>query len=82
MAQARHPSEIAVKGGGEATIVALATPPGRSALGIVRLSGPRCREFARILLGTELEPRRATTRALRRNGVVVDRVVATYWAGP
>lgn len=68
--------------GAEATIVALATPPGRSALGIVRISGPLCRELARVLLGTELEPRRATTRALRRKGTVVDRVVATYWAGP
>lgn len=68
--------------GREATIVALATPPGRSALGIVRLSGPRCRELARVLLGTELEPRRATTRALRRGERIVDRVVATYWAGP
>ena len=66
----------------EDTIVAPATPPGRSALGIVRLSGPLCREIARVLLGTELEPRRATTRPLRRDGRVIDRVVATYWAGP
>jgi tRNA modification GTPase len=66
----------------ESTIVALATPPGRSALGIVRISGARCREIARVLLGTELEPRRATTRPLRRGGAVIDRVVATYWAGP
>lgn len=68
--------------GTDSTIVALATPPGRSALGVVRISGPRCRELARLLLGTELEPRRATPRKLRRKGVVVDRVVATYWAGP
>lgn len=66
----------------EATIVALATPPGRSALGIVRVSGTMCREIAQRLLGTALEPRRATTRALRRKGAIVDRVVATYWAGP
>ncbi|MDO8757015.1 MAG: tRNA uridine-5-carboxymethylaminomethyl(34) synthesis GTPase MnmE, partial [Elusimicrobiota bacterium] len=81
MAQARDSSESEVTGG-EATIVALATPPGRSALGIVRLSGPGCREIARVLLGTELEPRRATARELKRDGVLVDRVVATYWAGP
>lgn len=80
MAQARGSSESEVTGE-EATIVALATPPGRSALGIVRISGPRCRDLARSLLGTELEPRRATTRPLRRKGIVVDRVVATYWAG-
>jgi tRNA modification GTPase len=81
VAQARHPSESEVTGE-EATIVALATPSGRSALGIVRISGSRCRELARLLLGTELEPRRATTRPLRRKGNIVDRVVATYWAGP
>ncbi len=68
--------------GTEDTIVALATPPGRSALGLVRLSGPRCREIGRLLLGTELKPRRATTRSLRRDGVLVDKIVATYWAGP
>ncbi len=64
------------------TIVALATPPGRSALGVVRLSGPDCRRLALVLLGAELEPRRATTRVLKRDGRQVDRVVATYWAGP
>ena len=81
MAQARDPSERPLIRT-EETIVALATPPGRSALGIVRISGPRCRELARRLLDTELEPRRATARALRRDGAVVDRVVATYWSGP
>lgn len=66
----------------EGTIVALATPPGRSALGVVRASGPLCREIARTLLGVELEPRRATPRPLRRDGRTIDRVVATYWAAP
>ncbi|UPT72533.1 MAG: hypothetical protein M0D55_11200 [Elusimicrobiota bacterium] len=82
MAKARHPREEGgvIQAGG--TIVALATPPGRSALGVVRLSGPDCRRIALALLGAELEPRRATTRALKRDGRVVDRVVATYWAGP
>lgn len=81
MAQARDQAESEVTPA-EATIVALATPPGRSALGIVRLSGPKCRDIARVLLGTELEPRRATARPLKRDGVLIDRVVATYWAGP
>jgi tRNA modification GTPase len=81
VAQARDPFENKVTAA-EETIVALATPPGRSALGVVRLSGSRCRDIARLLLGTELESRRATARLLQRNGAVVDRVVATYWAGP
>ncbi|MBI4060465.1 MAG: tRNA uridine-5-carboxymethylaminomethyl(34) synthesis GTPase MnmE [Elusimicrobia bacterium] len=66
----------------ETTIVALATPPGRSALGTVRISGPMCLELARALLGTAPEPRRATALTLRRKGTAIDRVVATYWAGP
>ena len=67
----------------EATIVALATAPGRSALGIVRASGPLCRQLALRLLGCEpLQPRRASTRLLAQNGRAVDRVVATFWEAP
>lgn len=73
----------------EDTIVALATPPGRSALGIVRASGPLSRQLASRLLGPKpLEPRRATTRLLYRPdrftsvSRVVDRVVATFWTAP
>lgn len=44
-----------------ATIVALATPPGRGALAIVRLSGPAAGDIARRLGVSPLpEPRRAT----------------------
>jgi tRNA modification GTPase len=44
------------------TIVALATPPGRGGLGVVRLSGGRALEIARALIegGRALEPRHAT----------------------
>src|SRR5438477_3095013 len=51
------------------TIVAIATPPGRGALGVVRLSGPRALEIAGALLacGATLQPRHATfTRFVRR----------------
>lgn len=78
MAQARHQTEEGVSD----TVVAPATPTGRSALAVVRVSGPRTREIARALLGdAELEPRRATTRLARRRGSVVDRVVAVLWQG-
>src|SRR2546430_16812622 len=53
------------------TIVAIATPPGRGALGVVRLSGPRALETAGALLacGATLQPRHATfTRVVRRPG--------------
>ena len=65
------------------TIVAPATPPGRGALGTVRVSGPGARRVAREVLGLESpEPRRATTRLARRGGAPVDRVVAVYWEAP
>jgi len=43
------------------TIVAIATPPGRGGIGVVRLSGPRALEIARpiLLLKHDLEPGRA-----------------------
>jgi tRNA modification GTPase len=63
-------------------IVAPATPPGRGALGIVRVAGPGTRAVARALLGPgDLVPRRATPRLARRGDVVLDRVVAVLWEG-
>jgi tRNA modification GTPase len=44
------------------TIVAIATPPGRGGIGIVRLAGPEARAIAQpmLRLNRELEPSRAT----------------------
>jgi len=44
------------------TIVAIATPPGRGGLGVVRLSGPRAAAMAGDMLDRRrpLAPRRAT----------------------
>jgi tRNA modification GTPase len=64
------------------TIVAPATPPGRGALGVVRVSGPGARRAARELLGEVPAPRRATARTARRGAAVVDRVVAVFWEAP
>ena len=50
------------------TIVAIATPPGRGGVGVVRLSGPGAREIAGHLIthNGALEPRHATlTRAIQ-----------------
>jgi tRNA modification GTPase len=81
VAQDRDPAE---EGLTEAdTIVAPATPPGRAALGLVRVSGPGARRVAREVLGLEApEPRRAHARLARRGGKAVDRVVAVFWDGP
>src|SRR6266705_3276476 len=62
------------------TIVAIATPPGRGAIGVIRLSGPEALSIARRLITHrgELEPRRATfTRTC-----AVDHIVATYFPAP
>jgi tRNA modification GTPase len=67
------------------TIVAIATPPGRGGVGVVRVSGPRAREIARQILtvGRDLAPRHATrTHALGPDGRPADEVVATLFAAP
>ena len=56
----------------EDTIVAVATPPGRGGLGVVRLSGPSANTIARALLdrATPLRPRHATVaRILDQLGI-------------
>ena len=55
------------------TIVAIATPPGRSAIGVVRLSGRRAMAIAQALLGSvRLEPRRATNCQVALQGLTAD----------
>ncbi len=65
------------------TIVAIATPPGRGAIGVVRLSGPDAPRIAQALLQRShpLEPRRATLARALSNGVP-DQVVATWFQQP
>jgi tRNA modification GTPase len=62
------------------TIVAIATPPGRGGIGVVRLSGPDAAAIGRRLITHrgELEPRRATFTRTH----AVDQVVATYFPSP
>ncbi len=70
------------------TIVAVATPPGRGGLGMVRISGSQAAAVADALLDgpRPLQPRRATvTRLVVREGgaaTAIDRVVATSFPGP
>ena len=55
------------------TIVAIATPPGRGGIGVVRLSGPDAHAIARRLIACEgpLEPRHATLTLVRHAPSVV-----------
>src|SRR5229473_1733914 len=73
------------------TIVAVATPPGRGGIGVVRLAGPEARAIAGPMLrlaskvgGHELVPGRASFGELidPATGERIDEVVATYFAKP
>lgn len=71
------------------TIVAIATPPGRSGVGIVRLSGPEAARIAGELVGREspFEPRHATfgkLTSIPSHGAtsVSDHVLVTVFASP
>lgn len=68
------------------TIVAIATPPGRGGIGVVRLSGPDAHAIARRLVTHDgpLEPRHATLTVARRpsDRDAIDHVVATYFPAP
>ncbi len=67
------------------SIVAVATPPGRGGIGVVRISGPGAREIAGAMLARSepLDARRATfTRLVASGRDVLDEVVATYFPAP
>jgi tRNA modification GTPase len=70
------------------TIVAIATPPGRGGIGVVRLSGAEALQIARPMLrlthGHELEAGRAHFGVLidPATGERIDEIVATYFAKP
>jgi tRNA modification GTPase len=66
------------------TIVAIATPPGRGGIGVVRLSGPDALLIARQLIthGGELAPRHATLTDTRSGDRAIDQVVVTYFPAP
>jgi tRNA modification GTPase len=64
------------------TIIALATPPGRSALALIRLTGPASCSIAASLAGRPLPFRRPIHTPLSYGGSVMDDVVMTCWQGP
>ena len=64
------------------TIFALATAPGRAAVAVVRLSGPRSAEALRNLSGSLPTPRRAVLRRLRRGDEALDEALVLWLPGP
>ncbi|MDA1184240.1 MAG: tRNA uridine-5-carboxymethylaminomethyl(34) synthesis GTPase MnmE, partial [Acidobacteria bacterium] len=71
------------------SIVAIATPPGRGGIGVVRISGPSSHEIATRILDRRapLEARHATLAHVRVTaqdapGEALDEVVVTYFPAP
>lgn len=65
------------------TIAAIATPPGRGGVGVVRISGPKLADLAQGLLGRVPAPRRATLSAFRAaDGTAIDRGLALWFPAP
>lgn len=64
------------------TIFALATPPGRGAIAILRLSGPGTDNALAALGAGDLTPRVASLRTLRHDDAVLDQALVLRFPGP
>lgn len=69
------------------TIVALGTPAGRSAIGVIRLSGPESLSIIRSIVGDNdfrPEPSQSLLKSIRPSGSssILDRALLTYFSAP
>jgi tRNA modification GTPase len=66
------------------TIVAVATPPGRGGLGVIRFSGPDAHAIARQLTAraAPFRPRHATFTSISFDQTPIDHVVVTFFPRP
>ena len=55
------------------TIVALATPPGKGGVGVIRVSGSLCRKISKALLNQSLTPRKAYYLPFREHNWLANR---------
>ncbi len=64
-------------------IIAIATAPGRGAVGIVRVSGPQLQSWAETLCGKTLTPRQAHYLPINdADGEPIDQGLALFFPGP
>lgn len=64
-------------------IAAVATPPGRGGIGVVRISGKNLRSLAQRIIGYIPEPRHASlSKFLDENGLTVDQGIVLYFPSP
>jgi tRNA modification GTPase len=64
------------------TIAAIATPPGKGGVCIVRVSGPHAGDIAVAITGKLPQPRYATFCHFRLNDEIIDEGLALYFPGP
>ena len=64
------------------TIAACSTPPGVSALALIRISGPLAISIAETLSGATLTPKNPLPTRLNQNTKTLDEVVITTWPNP
>jgi tRNA modification GTPase len=65
------------------TIAAIATPPGRGGIGIIRISGPQTKTIAQTVLGVVPQPRFAThTVFLDQDNTAIDDGIALFFPHP
>lgn len=64
------------------TIFALATPPGRGAIAVLRLSGPGVEAALTMLGATRLKPRMASVRDLSHAGDHIDQALVLRFVAP
>jgi tRNA modification GTPase len=65
------------------TIAAIATPPGRGGIGVVRVSGSRVPSIVEAIVGRPLAPRAATFASFRdERGQAIDRGLALFFPAP
>ncbi|NNE37712.1 MAG: tRNA uridine-5-carboxymethylaminomethyl(34) synthesis GTPase MnmE [Gammaproteobacteria bacterium] len=65
------------------TIAAIATAPGKSGIGIIRISGPKCLDIAQAITTTTLKPRSVQhTDFLDHNREIIDKGIVIYFKAP
>ncbi|MBK7490794.1 MAG: tRNA uridine-5-carboxymethylaminomethyl(34) synthesis GTPase MnmE [Nitrosomonas sp.] len=68
---------------GSDIIAAIATPPGRGGIGVIRISGKHLAELAEAILGRLPKPRYAClSQFLNADGQVIDQGIALYFPAP
>lgn len=74
---------MTVESGAAETIAAVASPPGRGGVGVIRISGANVARIATAVLGDLPKARHARLGAFRdASGTVIDHGIALYFPGP